>query len=557
MLDKIRQFFIKNSRVLLTTTLVLAILLMGQVALRQFPQLSTLTTNIFNSFTPATNTLATPIQPNNFYHTERTVRTAILSQTQTDKLDQNRTNLHQGILSLFHNLQGDQQYDSIIVLLDPAYPTYESDPFADQAKFTFPSAKYQLINTANLGEEALLQQIKKYSGENPLIILHTYYSGNQTDVLLQESQQNHLKDVYDNPTKKSLLTLAYSNPEGLKAIYQYCKDHDSLKALPTLEDPDHHYQIKYFSPGNSFPTQNATLTFFGDIMLGRFVRSLMDSTSLEYPFQNMDSSYLRQNDLLIANLEGPIANQLITTTKSIAFRFLPDVAPLLQRHYFDLLSVANNHALDMGAQGLQDDQTILQQNEITPFGDPRGISEQSVTKQTINGISFAFLGMNNTDFKINQDDATKTIRTLTDQGFKVIPFIHWGVEYQHVPSKDQIQMAHAFVDAGAVAIIGMHPHVVESLEIYNQAPIFYSMGNAIFDQYFSPDVQEGLSATLHFTPTTIEIYLFPINIIKSQFSLMNDSQKTAFLQRFVGYWRYDQAIKEQIEKGKIVINIEK
>jgi len=556
MIENIRQFIKKHSRYLLAATMVLAFLLIAQVVIRQFPHLSTLEADLFNSLNPWSSNQDSLLQPNDFYRTERLVHTAILSQPQTDKLEQNRTNLFQGVLSLFHNLKDDQQYDSIIVLLDPSYPTFESDPFIDQANFTFPSAKYQLINSANLTEESLLQQIKQASGENPLIILHTYYSGNQTDELLRESQQNHLKDVYDNPTKKSLLTLAYSNTEGLKAVYQYSKDQGSLKTLPTLEDPDHHYQIKYFTPGSSFPTQNVTLTFFGDMMFGRFVRTLMDSTSLEYPFKNMDSSYLRQNDLLIANLEGPIANKQIATTKSIAFRFMPDIAPLLEQHFFDLLSTANNHALDMGQQGLDDNIINLQQSGLIPFGDTRGKIENAVTKQTINGVSFAFIGLNNTDFKIDREATVKTIRSLTDEGFKVIPFIHWGVEYQHVPSKDQIEMAHNFVDAGSVAVIGMHPHVVQSLEIYNQAPIFYSLGNAIFDQYFSPDVQEGLSTTLHFTPTTIEIYLFPINIIRSQFSLMDNAGKTAFLKRFIGYWRYDQAIKDQIEKGKIVINIE-
>jgi poly-gamma-glutamate synthesis protein (capsule biosynthesis protein) len=496
-------------------------------------------------------------EPNQFYQTAREVKVAILSQSRFKDENLNRNVLQKAVLSLFNNLKNDQHYDSLIVLLDPQVAESDPDLFAEQAAHDFPGVKYSLIRTGQLNETELLNKLNGLVNKNSLVILQSYLSTNSTDPDLQQIQQDFFKDVYDYPTKASLLSLGYSNKEGLKAVYQYAKSHAFLKSLPTLVPAKEQYQIKYLTEGQPQPTRIATLTFFGDVMLGRTVRTLMDSTSLDYPFLKMDAAYLQKNSLLIANLEGPIANQAVKTSKSIAFRFLPDVAPLLASHYFDLLSVANNHALDMGEQGYQDDRVNLLQAGLTPFGDPRQMSENAISKQTINGLNFAFIGLNNTDFKIDQEKTLNTIRDLANQGYLVIPFIHWGVEYQHNPSKEQIELAHAMVDAGAAAVIGMHPHVVESFEIYNNKPIFYSLGNAIFDQYFSNDVQEGLSLTMRFEPDQLEIYFVPVKILASQFQLMNADQKAEFLQRFTGYWRYDQDIKEQIEKGKIVLKYNK
>ncbi|MCC6643188.1 CapA family protein [Candidatus Peregrinibacteria bacterium] len=177
----------------------------------------------------------------------------------------------------------------------------------------------------------------------------------------------------------------------------------------------------------------------------------------------------------------------------------------------------------------------------------------------MHGQKIALLGLNHTDFKLDLKKATDQITALHDQGYQVIPFIHWGAEYQHQPTTEQIKFAHAFVDAGAFAVVGMHPHVVESVEIYNHAPIFYSLGNTIFDQNFSQDTQEGLTLAMEISPEKLSIILLPIRIERSQPRLMTPAERTDFLvNKLATWWRYDdQEIKAQIEKGKIVINLAK
>jgi len=496
--------------------------------------------------------------PKTYYSTERDIHAVILSQKDTKIPELNRRNLNHASITLFNNLPKDQAIDRIVLVFDPSFPANEVDPFQAQAKSAFPQAKYStLYPRAEQNEKDLYSELSYSHTAGTLVILHSYLNYTDFDPDLLELQKAHYKDAFDNLSKDSLQTIAFTNTEALKAVYQLAKESGARKALPTLEDNIQGYQIKFLAEGTSTPTQNINLTFFGDIMLGRHVRQLMDKNGLNYPFQKMDNSYLQINDLLIANLEGPVAEKAIATSKSIAFRFLPDIVPLLKKYHFDALSLANNHALDMGAGGLSDSYRLLTTAGLNPFGNARGITPESAARFDLHGQKIAILGLNHTDFKLDKKATVTEIQKLTAEGYRVIPFIHWGTEYVHKPGNTEVELAHSFVDAGAIAVIGMHPHVVQSIEIYNDTPIFYSLGNAIFDQYFSPDTQEGLSLSMRLTETEMQLYLFPIKVEQGQFRLMLPSEKTKFLAKLVDWWRYDEQTKEQILKGKITIKYSK
>jgi len=71
-------------------------------------------------------------------------------------------------------------------------------------------------------------------------------------------------------------------------------------------------------------------------------------------------------------------------------------------------------------------------------------------------------------------------------------YTHWGVEYSPATDSEK-KLAHEFIDAGAEIVIGSHPHVVQEHEVYKGKNIYYSLGNLIFDQYFSDAVDHGLT----------------------------------------------------------------
>jgi hypothetical protein len=89
----------------------------------------------------------------------------------------------------------------------------------------------------------------------------------------------------------------------------------------------------------------------------------------------------------------------------------------------------------MGSQGLTDSYQNLLNHQLTPFGHPRGWEKETVAFKKINGLSFAFVGLNDVDFKLKKPEILKEISRLALDGHHVIPFLHWGVEYQHQPQK--------------------------------------------------------------------------------------------------------------------------
>lgn len=501
--------------------------------------------------------------PKPYFTSSRSIHTAFLSLKETDIENLNNENLNQSIITLFNSLKNNQKeingsntYQYIIYLLDPKFPVKNESFLLNQAQFVFPKAKVDFIHLQeNQNELEIYQLLKKYPFDQSIFILQSYLNYTDFDADLLEIQKLHYENSFNNLSKSSLNHISFSDAEAVKALYQISKENGFLKSLPTLSDDTFNYQINFLVEGKSPGSSNLTITFLSDIMLDRYVRTLMDRNSFDYPFAKLDKSFLQMNNLLVGNLEGPIASSRIYTTKSIAFRFVPDIVDLLKKYHFDALSIANNHALDMGQNALEETYQFLEEANIVAFGNPRGMDTKKIAKFEINNHKIALIGLNYTDYKFNKSAVITSIRELTEENFLVIPYIHWGIEYVHKPNNEQIIMAHEFIDAGAKAIIGMHPHVVQSVEVYHNAPIFYSLGNTVFDQYFSEDTQEGLAVTLQITANQMAFYLFPTKSVMSQVQLMNPTEKVKFLTKLASWGEYDNSTKEQILKGKIVINL--
>ncbi|MFH2018657.1 MAG: CapA family protein, partial [bacterium] len=110
----------------------------------------------------------------------------------------------------------------------------------------------------------------------------------------------------------------------------------------------------------------------------------------------------------------------------------------------------------------------------------------------------------------------------------IIANVHWGQEYQKTSNSLQRKLARELIDLGVDAIIGHHPHVVQEMEIYKNRPIFYSLGNFVFDQYFSEATQQELGVGLVFRDKSISAYVFPLQSVKSQISQMNYANAIKF-----------------------------
>lgn len=244
-----------------------------------------------------------------------------------------------------------------------------------------------------------------------------------------------------------------------------------------------------------------SLVFVGDMMFDRSVEKLIDENGATYPFEKI-SDFLKQADLAIGNLEGPIVKKTIQFPRSsLKFAFSEKTVGGLNFAGFDLLNLANNHTQNMGQDGLKETRETLKSANMDSFGDPLVCSKDFLFKKD----NLIFLGFNKTFPSTCPDEdilnAIKEIKLSNPESFLIIN-IHWGSEYQLKNSKQQQELAYKIIDNGADLIIGHHPHVVQNIEKYKNKMIFYSLGNFVFDQYFSEETQKGTIVNLEIYPHT-------------------------------------------------------
>lgn len=285
---------------------------------------------------------------------------------------------------------------------------------------------------------------------------------------------------------------------------------------------------------------------FGDVSFDRYIRKRMGDEGKDAVLAGMEPirTTLDDADIVFVNLEGPVTENRIQTGKEIAFQFDPDSLSILKNFSVDIVSTANNHAYDMGISAVEDTRKFLAEYGIIPVGDAKGVNEKSSYETIIHGKRVAFLAFNHTDYKLDFDDAVKLIAELKARNDIVIVSIHWGREYITTPSDFQKDMARTFVEAGADVILGHHPHVIESMEFIDGKPVFYSLGNFVFDQWFMDETQEGLGVELTFSPDPVKIRLLPFKIDKSFPYIPTEAQSQAILDKF---YRYSLSTNPEIE----------
>lgn len=259
-----------------------------------------------------------------------------------------------------------------------------------------------------------------------------------------------------------------------------------------------------------------TLAAVGDVMLGRYVGRMIATRGATYPFSA--TRELLAGDILLGNLESPL-----TTRRAPAllrpgpYRLPADPAAVdgLRSAGFTALSLANNHALDAGPDGLAEAADVLQSAHIAPLGvgKERAAALQPVIIER-NGLRIALLAANDVADPADQpDEEGHWGRAALDEAFLdavrsahkhadlVITLVHWGTEYAAAPGLRQREQATALVAAGADVVLGAHPHVLQPITVIEQAGrralVAYSLGNFVFDQPFSPETSR--SAVLRIT----------------------------------------------------------
>jgi len=277
-------------------------------------------------------------------------------------------------------------------------------------------------------------------------------------------------------------------------------------------------------PGKTPPDEIQVL-FCGDVMLDWGIKEITLSEGYDYPLERV-RGFLRSFDYRICNLECPIASSGTPhPDKKYIFIAPAEAVRVLKHGGITGVSLANNHSTDFGIPALQSTMTILAENGIqyTGAGADFEESRQPVLLER-HGISAAVLGYTNIG---NKDAyATKTMPGIARANLEIIKkdilnlkkfndivviSLHWGDEYADYPADEQIELAHAIIEAGADAVIGHHSHIYQGIEIYRGRPVIYSLGNFLFGS-LNEDIRDNIVVSLRLGNKGIRsIEVYPLN----------------------------------------------
>lgn len=241
-----------------------------------------------------------------------------------------------------------------------------------------------------------------------------------------------------------------------------------------------------------------TLVMVGDVLLHERVTESglrEDGTyNFDHLFANVKED-IETADLALANQEVILGGTAIGLSGYPAFNGPQEVGDALVNAGFDVILHATNHALDRGSEGILN--CIGYWKTEHPDTDFIGINESQAEQDTvhireIDGMKIAVLnytyGTNGIEppydmpYAVNYLDEDTLVRDLTyaeeNADFTVV-CPHWGTEYVHDPDDSQRYWADIMVQNGADLIIGTHPHVIEPVEVINNVPVFWSLGNFI------------------------------------------------------------------------------
>jgi hypothetical protein len=266
-----------------------------------------------------------------------------------------------------------------------------------------------------------------------------------------------------------------------------------------------------------------TLTVGGDVTLGynfekwfdqELARGRTRDELMAHGFKEI-RPLVADDELFLVNLECPFTDRGEKIPKNFNFRGRPELVAALQSGGVDVVTLANNHAMDYGVEGLVDTMATLDAAGIPYFGAGRNLTEARKPRIVAwKGLKVAFLGyffLGDRNIEPPQVIATDTtpgvaghyssveemekmlredVALAKANADLVIPYFHWGRERFFVPEPYQIQLAHAAIEAGASAVLGSHPHVLQGMELYKSAPVAYSMGNFVFGGNWNPKPKE-------------------------------------------------------------------
>ena len=285
--------------------------------------------------------------------------------------------------------------------------------------------------------------------------------------------------------------------------------------------------------GNSVDlgSDNVSIAVTGDVMFGRKMPGVLSSG--ESPFRYVEN-VTKAADVLLVNFENPATTTSNAVKGDVPLKADPSYLPLLSgANEIVIASQANNHALDYGEEGMNDSLRNLNDAGITAIG--AGANQESASKPAVVDVGDRHITIlnymdadnfaeyasimppataNSSGFSAYDEEyAKEQIQEARDNGSSiVIAYLHYGNEYSRSPNEYQVNISHELIDNGADIVIGAHAHVTQGVEMYKGKPVFYNLGNFIFDQS-NPATHRAYFLNLDLVEDNCTVTLYPVNII--------------------------------------------
>ncbi|WP_052421253.1 CapA family protein [Paenibacillus sp. FSL R7-0273] len=296
------------------------------------------------------------------------------------------------------------------------------------------------------------------------------------------------------------------------------------------------------------PADRITLTFAGDILLDGFVGDQIARYGVNFPFAKV-APVLQKADLAFANLETPVSVRGKAAEKTFAFRSKPAALGGLSYAGIDGVTLANNHILDYGQAAMLDTLVHLDKYKIGHTGAGSNISEAfKPYVKTVKGKRIAVLGasrvLSGPSWHAGKDTPgaasaytaepllSAIKKSAKDNDYTVV-YLHWNEEFKDYPEKYARTLAKQMIDSGADIIIGAHSHCLMGIEYYKHKPIYYSLGNFVFNKSTRGGEKTVHSMLADFTITKsgITSRITPVKIIGGQPNFMGAAYNKEAIQK--------------------------
>lgn len=245
-----------------------------------------------------------------------------------------------------------------------------------------------------------------------------------------------------------------------------------------------------------------TITAGGDVLGDRSIRTVMDTHGPGGPFRKV-AGLFKASDFGLVNLETPLTDKGSPQTwKDVVFKGDPRLAEGLSESGVNVVTLANNHAIDQGASGLLDTMKWLRKSDVAVCGAGKDL-EDAYTPRIVkaDGVAVGFLGFTDvlpvgypatasgpgtTPGRSDVAAMKRAVAAAAKRSDYVVVSWHWNFEFTTAPSSLELTQGKAAIDAGADLVIAHHPHVLQGLQAYNGGLIVYSLGDLVFDHCSGP-----------------------------------------------------------------------